>query len=325
MSRRFLSLFAVLALFFAAGCGDDSDSTDTEETTDTTAAPAETTSTTEEEEALALDDWAEQADEICAQANEDFDELDQLSSDPTAEELVSVLEDGLAIAEEQVESIDALGPPDEEAELAEEAVELLTDALGTVEEAIALAEDDDLEGAFELLTDPGDEERLAEIADDLGLEVCGGDDETTDTTVDTTDVGGDEPFTYGDDDTLDALWDDCDDGDGEACDDLFYDSPVDSEYEEFGNTCGGRFALDEVPLSCADEIGGGDIGAPTGGGSYGDDPELDALWDDCEDGDPTACDDLWEASEFGTEYYDFGFSCGGRVPEDEVQVCDQIM
>lgn len=39
---------------------------------------------------------------------------------------------------------------------------------------------------------------------------------------------------------LDALYDDCDDGDMEACDDLYWDSPVDSFYEEFGSTCGNR-------------------------------------------------------------------------------------
>lgn len=46
--------------------------------------------------------------------------------------------------------------------------------------------------------------------------------------------------TYGDDADLDVLWDACDDGDFEACDDLWYLSPIDSDYEEFGDTCGRR-------------------------------------------------------------------------------------
>ncbi len=58
---------------------------------------------------------------------------------------------------------------------------------------------------------------------------------------------------YGDDPTLDALWDACDAGDGQACDDLFFTSPFGSDYEDFGNTCGGRFDL--PPVSCADELG----------------------------------------------------------------------
>ena len=45
---------------------------------------------------------------------------------------------------------------------------------------------------------------------------------------------------YGDDPTLDALYDACKAGDGQSCDDLFMDSPVGSEYESFGDTCGGR-------------------------------------------------------------------------------------
>jgi polyhydroxyalkanoate synthesis regulator phasin len=38
-----------------------------------------------------------------------------------------------------------------------------------------------------------------------------------------------DPDTYGDDATLDALWDSCDDGDMGACDDLFFQSPFGSE------------------------------------------------------------------------------------------------
>lgn len=49
-----------------------------------------------------------------------------------------------------------------------------------------------------------------------------------------------DPFTYGDDHSLDALWDACAGGDRGACVDLFFDSPFDSEYETFGATCGGQ-------------------------------------------------------------------------------------
>lgn len=58
---------------------------------------------------------------------------------------------------------------------------------------------------------------------------------------------------YGDDPQLDALWDACAAGEGKACDDLYHAAPVDSEYEEFGYTCGNRpqvilcTELDEEP------------------------------------------------------------------------------
>lgn len=45
---------------------------------------------------------------------------------------------------------------------------------------------------------------------------------------------------YGDDAALDALWDGCAAGDMTSCDDLYRESPFGSEYEVFGDTCGGR-------------------------------------------------------------------------------------
>lgn len=46
--------------------------------------------------------------------------------------------------------------------------------------------------------------------------------------------------------------------------------------------------------------------------TYGDDPELDVLWDDCEAGSGTSCDLLWSNSPVGSEYEEFGVSCGNR-------------
>ena len=70
--------------------------------------------------------------------------------------------------------------------------------------------------------------------------------------------GGETGFlpgdTYGDNPELDALWDACEDGDGEACDELYFSSEVGSEYEEFGDTCGGRFEAGEV-LCAMEDLG----------------------------------------------------------------------
>lgn len=73
-------------------------------------------------------------------------------------------------------------------------------------------------------------------------------------TSDDTDTSGDagtDPQNYGDDPTLDALWDACEAGDGDACDDLYWDAPLNSEYEEFGSTCGYRT---EYAVFCSDEM-----------------------------------------------------------------------
>lgn len=47
-------------------------------------------------------------------------------------------------------------------------------------------------------------------------------------------------------------------------------------------------------------------------GSYGSDPEFDALYDDCKDGDYAACDELFFSSPTGSEYEAFGDTCGER-------------
>lgn len=64
------------------------------------------------------------------------------------------------------------------------------------------------------------------------------------------DPADDQRLGYGHDAVLDRLWDRCDAGDGEACDRLFEQSPVGSEYEEFGLTCGNR----DLVLDC-EELG----------------------------------------------------------------------
>lgn len=46
--------------------------------------------------------------------------------------------------------------------------------------------------------------------------------------------------------------------------------------------------------------------------TFGDNPELDRLWTACEEGDGNACDQLFEQSPLGSDYEDFGVSCGNR-------------
>lgn len=44
--------------------------------------------------------------------------------------------------------------------------------------------------------------------------------------------------TYGTDPGFDLLWDLCAAGDMYACDELFFDAPIFSEYSDFGGNCG---------------------------------------------------------------------------------------
>ncbi|MET1002920.1 MAG: hypothetical protein ABWZ15_14005, partial [Acidimicrobiia bacterium] len=56
----------------------------------------------------------------------------------------------------------------------------------------------------------------------------------------------------GDDLYLDGLWRSCEAGDADACDQLYYESPSGSGYEDFGATCGNRTEGDQE--SCVDVL-----------------------------------------------------------------------
>ncbi len=61
------------------------------------------------------------------------------------------------------------------------------------------------------------------------------------------------PVVSGNDSALNSLARSCFDGDMGACDDLFRLSPLNSAYETYGNTCGGRVPAAEVRMRlCAD-------------------------------------------------------------------------
>lgn len=59
---------------------------------------------------------------------------------------------------------------------------------------------------------------------------------------------------YGDSPALDALHDQCAAGTGAACDQLYFQSPAGSAYEQFAETCGERFSVNEAPFLCESSI-----------------------------------------------------------------------
>ena len=124
-----------------------------------------------------------------------------------------------------------------------------------------------------------------------------------------------DPQAYGDDPALDALYGDCQSGDYQACDDLYLESGFGTAYETFGDTCGDR---NEPSGFCVElygqDTGGGTIGTidGSGAGSYGDNAQLDKLYDQCGAGDYAACDTLYMESDFGSEYERYGDTCGDR-------------
>ncbi len=124
---------------------------------------------------------------------------------------------------------------------------------------------------------------------------------------------------YGSDPGLDALWDACEAGEMQACDDLYRYSPVASGYEAFGDSCGER---NEPAGWCVDIYGDTESPSMTGPDAFGDDPVLDGLWTACADGDYAACDQLYRESPLGSAYERFGDSCGER--NEPAGWCEEI-
>ena len=97
-----------------------------------------------------------------------------------------------------------------------------------------------------------------------------------------------------------ALHDACANGDMAACDTLYDSSAEGSDEQQFGDTCGGR-------------TDGGYLCTAIGDVTYGDDERLDSLWDACAAGDPSSCDELSWSAEPGSDYAEYGLTCGGRT------------
>ncbi|SFL23573.1 hypothetical protein [Geodermatophilus ruber] len=131
---------------------------------------------------------------------------------------------------------------------------------------------------------------------------------------------GQPPGTLGDDASLDALAEACFEADWAACDELFFSSDVGSEYESYGNACGGRNepAFGTCELGYTGQLTGGEMGVPADvpagqpPGTLGDDASLDALAEACFEEDWAACDELFFSSDVGSEYESYGNTCGGR-------------
>lgn len=138
-------------------------------------------------------------------------------------------------------------------------------------------------------------------------DTCGGQWEAGTTTFCVEAMNEDEPeptdLTNAEIIYFEALKGACAAEDWAACDDLYLESPIGSDYETFGDTCGGR---NEGAGYCINEFGDGiDPGEPmTRGSSAG----LDALWTACEGGDAEACDLLYSESPVDSEYEAFAES-----------------
>ncbi len=101
---------------------------------------------------------------------------------------------------------------------------------------------------------------------------------------------------------------------------LYFQSPIGSAYEEFGDTCGGLQPAGSEAL-CDDTFAGSSFAAP---GTFGSDPVLDALYLDCSNGDLAACDDLYFESPPDSAYEAFADTCAGLQPAETGRLCADL-
>ena len=108
--------------------------------------------------------------------------------------------------------------------------------------------------------------------------------------------------------------------------DAFEDAGIDaSELADLANEEPSADVLAAI-FSCSAELFEGDLFGGDGvfgdADTYGDDPDLDALWDGCADGDYAACDTLWIESPFGSDYESFAETCGTISEESLFGSCE---
>lgn len=159
--RPLAGLAAIGAAVLIAGCGGGSDS-------------------------LSAEEFRSQADDICA----DFErQIDALAEPTSADQVLTFLRAGLPIQEAQLDRLRALDPPDELQDDFDEAIELSERQIAAIDAAADRIEGgEDPEAVISEVSD--DIESLGDQADakarDLGLTVCGADDDEPSVTTDTT-------------------------------------------------------------------------------------------------------------------------------------------
>jgi hypothetical protein len=131
----------------------------------------ETTTSTTEAQALTREEWIEQADAICAEANS---RIDAIADPQSAEELATRAEEVIAISEEQLGKLEALTPPPELEPQVGEAIGLIRQQIELVREIATAAVAGD-QAQVEAILAEGEslDQRLDALAREIGLTECG--------------------------------------------------------------------------------------------------------------------------------------------------------
>ncbi len=140
--RFLLAVLALIALIALPACGEDEPS---------------------------KDEVIEQADEICKDAEEDIEEI----QDVPADELGQAFEEGGERAQEAVDDLKAIEVPDEDKDVWDDFIEESEKQSDYFEEAEQAFEDGDNERVDEIAAESREaEEEAAELAEDYGMDKC---------------------------------------------------------------------------------------------------------------------------------------------------------
>lgn len=121
------------------------------------------------------------------------------------------------------------------------------------------------------------------------------------------------PQVYGDDPNLDDLQDRCIADDDRACDLLYAASPPESTYSAIAIDCDGRG--DGIEF-CTDGLIVNNTTYPDP-----DSPGLERLRSECAVGQMISCDTLFFFAAVGSEFEQFGFTCGGEIAVGAIPNC----
>lgn len=184
--------------------------------------------------------------------------------------------------------------------------ESMADELGvTADQAACLLKEDGVLMQLMLAGDDVSEEGAFSFLDDMfvAFEECGIDVESM---MDESMLDPDLDSVVSEPLDFDELRQSCANGDMESCDVLFFQSEVGSDDEDFGATCGGTTD-----------------GSTAGSCSYvpPTTEEIAEYRAGCEAGDMDACDDLYYASDIGSDDEEFGATCGGTTDGTEPGTC----
>lgn len=312
-----VAALAALILLTAAACSTGSDATDPagpDPAADDASEPDADGDTSEPAEDPAEDDdvprWGDDDEMACIEEHPTDVDLDdpEMLNDPSPGTLLPVIEVLLECIEEPSESPGvrslvgaAFGADGRARSLNPEEGECF------VREVAANADDPAL-----ALAGGGGESDNAVIGDAAADCLS---DQTRDAMFGAT---GEGPQDYGDDPQLDSMWDDCADGNMRACDLLYFQVSTGSAYEAHAETCGGADPDPSTFCSPDTDVDGNWMLQPDSTAALN-------LVADCDSGDFTACDLLYQISPVGSDLENWGVTCGERVPEAALPDCRTLL